>query len=267
MNIKAHRENESLAHVLDPRAKIVFALLFLLSTMLAQGAGGITLVVATTLILTVACKMSPCEAASACRPLAPLLVFIAVFDVLFTEPGEGVCVLVQIGSLRLSETGIAYALSSICRMSCALIGSACLARTTGATPLCDGLRLIAKPLRYLGINVDAGIFALNATLRFAPLLVGELKRVKRAQASRCAQFETGPLSKRLAAYASVIAPLFVGAFRKSDTLAWAVASRSLHFPANHSCLRTYHLSGADGASIVAGCILFCTVCALRVYTG
>ena len=89
----------------------------------------------------------------------------------------------------------------------------------------SALRSLLGPLRRVHFPVDDAATALSLAVRFVPVLGEELARVRNAQASRGARFDSGGLVARLQAWGRVLVPLFVGAFRRADRVAVAMDAR------------------------------------------
>ncbi len=243
----------SLAHRLDPRTKLVFTLLFFVVAFAAQGPM-LAVVVALTAASLAASGMGPIEAAGMLRPFKWLVLFVAVWDALFTAGGS---VVFQISVLTITSGGLLFAGESVLRFCCMLLGTAALMRTTAPTQLTDGFAGLLAPFRRLGAWVDDAALALGLTFRFIPTLAEEHARIRRAQESRAADFGGG-VASRLQAYVSVFTPLFSGALRRADSLALAIASRCYGCGEARTCIREYRMQGADWAVLaVVTVALFC----------
>jgi energy-coupling factor transport system permease protein len=66
---------------------------------------------------------------------------------------------------------------------------------------------------------------MSIALRFIPTLLEETYRIMKAQASRGVDFVHGKLKEKLRAIVSLIVPLFISAFQRSEELANAMEAR------------------------------------------
>ena len=66
---------------------------------------------------------------------------------------------------------------------------------------------------------------ISLALRFIPTLLDETDRIMKAQSSRGVDFQDGKLKEKIGAIVSLIIPLFVSAFQRSDDLANAMEAR------------------------------------------
>lgn len=81
------------------------------------------------------------------------------------------------------------------------------------------------PLRRFGVPVDDAVMIFALAIRFMPLAMGELGRIRDAQWSRGAPFGEGSYAQRLRLWQSVFAPLIAGLFRRADALAQGMDAR------------------------------------------
>lgn len=253
LSFGVYRKQESPAHRLDPRAKIIFCLLFLLAAVLANSVISLAALTVLTVLLLVASRTTPRLAWRTIRPMMPLVVFVVLFDALFV--GEE-AVVFALGPLSVTGDGLAFAATSAVKFLCALLGASTLMTTTSPTALSDGFALLAAPLQRIGLPVDRAAFALNTTFRFVPVFIEEFYRIRAAQADRHASSGSAPhkdgLFARIQSFIPVLIPLFAGAFRRADTLAAAVRNRGFGTAEKRSCLRAYHLQAIDWCVIALG---------------
>lgn len=244
-------EGDSFAHGLDPRTKLAFVFLYLVAAFVADSVWTIAVMAAVAVASLMASRISFGQAARMLRPFVWLLLFVVVFDVLFYG-GDGI--IFELGVLKVSTDGIAYAIKSAVRFCCMLLGTSALMYTTSPTELTDGFAMLLSPLRRLGIRIDGAALALSMTLRFIPLVTEEFARVKEAQESRLADF-SGTVSGKLKVYVPVFVPLFSGALRRADTLALAIENRGYGSCGARTCIRSYGMHAYDWAVIAGSSVL------------
>ena len=76
------------------------------------------------------------------------------------------------------------------------------------------------------VNVHILSMTISIALRFIPTILDETYRIMKAQASRGVDFVHGKLKEKALAVTSLIIPLFISAFARSDDLANAMEARS-----------------------------------------
>lgn len=238
----------------DPRAKLGSACLYLAAAALARGWAGVGLVGVAAGLLWWGTGRSLRRAARLLRPFLPLLVFIFAVNILGVA--LGVSGEASLDAVLLAALGSASL--TLLKLLAALVGAATVMLTTSPALLTTAVRQLLRPLGRLGLKVDEAAFSLSAVLRFAPLLREEALRVRTAQISRGATFEGG-LVQRVQRWVPVITPLFVGALRRSDRLAYAVVGRAFFAPGPHTSLVELRASAWDGVLIAAASALVVAV--------
>lgn len=247
-----YRPGASLAHRLDPRAKIVFAVLYFAAAYLASGLLQLTAVTVAAALCLAAADTSWQQARKSCLPFAWLLGFIIVFDALFAASGT---VLWECGAVCLSTGGMAYGISSALRFLCVLLATSTLMATTSPTELTDGFSLLIAPLRRVGVRVEEAALVMGLTLRFIPLFSEELARLRTAQSARFADFESGGFARRVLALQPLATPLLAGALRRANALATSIEARAFGSTSKRTSLRAYRMSKRDWLALVAIALL------------
>lgn len=152
------------------------------------------------------------------------------------------------------------ALAYTMRIALIIMASFVITFTTTSTQLTDALVSFLRPLRILRVPIDDIAFTLSLALRFIPLLFEQMGEVKTAQMSRGASFGTGSLWARLKAWMVVLIPLFIGFFRRADTVAEAMDARCYGAGARTS-INAASMKVSAWLTLVAGLAL-CTCCAI-----
>lgn len=100
-----------------------------------------------------------------------------------------------------------------------------LTSTTKPMDLTYALEWMMHPLKYLRFPVHEVAMTISLALRFIPTLLDETERIMKAQASRGVDFQEGKLKEKIRAVISLIIPLFISSFQRSDELANAMEAR------------------------------------------
>ena len=257
----AYRPGTTTAHKLDPRAKIVFAVLFIATAFVAQGAPALLILLAAAMAVQAASGSSAHTALRSLKPFAWLMGFVLVFDTLFVNSGD---VIWCAGPATITAGGVSCAIENVLRFVCVLLGTSALMTTTSPTQLTDGFSLMLRPLDRFGVRTASAGLAMSMTLRFIPTLTKEFNKVCVAQMSRGADFANGGVLQRGLALVSALVPMFAGALRRSESLAYAVEARAFGaVGASRTCLRSYRLRGVDWAALALAAALLVIELALR----
>ena len=246
MGLGIYRDGGSFLHRCDPRAKVAAVILFLVAAAVAQGPAATALVAAAALALWAASGQGVREAGRLFKPLVPLAVFIVLVNAASAfgvAAGEG-------EAPRAIGTAVASGVVVAAKLFAAFLGAATVMETTSPVLLTAGFRWFMRPLARFGVRVEEVAFSLTMVLRFVPLLGEEAVRIKAAQMSRGASFDAGSVVGRVRQWAAVITPLFMGALRRCDTAAGAVASRAFFAPAPHTSLVQLKGRAVDVALVI-----------------
>lgn len=257
----AYRPGTTTAHKLDPRAKIIFAVLFIATAFAAQGAPALLILLAAAMAVQAASGSSAHAALRSLKPFAWLMGFVLVFDTLFVNSGD---VIWCAGPATITTGGAPCAIENVLRFVCVLLGTSALMTTTSPTQLTDGFSLMLRPLDRFGVRTASAGLAMSMTLRFIPTLTKEFNKVCVAQMSRGADFANGDVLQRGLALVSALVPMFAGALRRSESLAYAVEARAFGAVGpSRTCLRSYRLRGIDWAALALAATLLVIELALR----
>ena len=257
----AYRPGTTTAHKLDPRAKIVFAVLFIATAFVAQGAPALLILLAAAIAVQAGSGSSVHTALRSLKPFAWLIAFVLVFDTLFVNSGD---VIWCAGPATITAGGVSCAIENVLRFVCVLLGTSALMTTTSPAQLTDGFSLMLRPLDRFGVRTASAGLAMSMTLRFIPTLTKEFNKVCVAQMSRGADFANGGVLQRGLALVSALVPMFAGALRRSESLAYAVEARAFGaVGASRTCLRSYRLRRADWAALALAATLLVIELTLR----
>ncbi len=135
--------------------------------------------------------------------------------------------------------------------------------TSTSTELTDALNCFLHPLHRFGVPTDDIAMVFSIALRFIPVTAEEFCRVRDAQWSRGSKFGEGSIISRLSAWQTVLIPLFVGLFRRADTLAQAMDARCYGMPGVKRTSISHKKLGVSSIGVgIAGCALCIAIAVL-----
>lgn len=241
----------------DARVKIVLLLiatvgLFVISAPWAWAAWSLCLACALG-----AARMRPADVLLGVRPVAAILAFTLVANLISCD-GRGACELV--GPVGIDFAGGARGLAAVGRIMMLVGFSLVVSTSTTGTQISDAVIRLLRPTARFGVPVAALGTVLSLALRFIPLVTEELGRIRLAQSARGARFDEGGIAGRIRAWGSVLTPLMVGLFRRSDRLAESMAARCYDAAGSGRMPAPRPLGRIDcallvGASIVMGALI------------
>jgi len=223
----------SLIHNLDPRTKIsVFLFITIAVTFSISYTANVILVLAT-LGLVVMSGVSLKYIFSGLKPALPLIVVLAVLQLLFygdayTPYGLANRTYLKWGWIHITNGSVQLVVVSAMRFIELLFLTSLLTNTTTLTDITHGIEDMLSPFSRFGVPANELALVGAIALRFVPLLGGQLEIIMKAQASRGASVaHKGKLQfiNRSRQVAAFIVPLFVDAFRRAEDLILAMQAR------------------------------------------
>lgn len=249
---------DSFVHRLDPRAKLLSTLLYLISLFVT---GSLLGYAAAVLYMGSLIALSRISLKYMFRGLKGIL-FLLLFSVLlnmFLTPGR---VVASFWFIRITEEGLIQAGKMALRLVLLLLGSSLLTFTTTPTGLTDGLEQGLSFLKIMKIPVHEIAMMMSIALRFLPVLTEELDKIERAQMARGADFESGNLVRRAKALIPVLVPLIVSAFRRAGELATAMEARCYHGGEGRTRMKPLKFQRRDYLFVTVTILYFVLMCVL-----
>ncbi len=215
---------DSMLHKLDPRTKLMAALIYILSLFMFRNVAGFAAVTLWLVLVIWLSKVPFGYMVKGLKAIVIILLITVVFN-LFLTPGE---TLVSFWKLRITEEGLKNAAFMAVRLIYLILGSSILTLTTTPNQLTDGLEKSLKPLNKIHVPVHEIAMMMSIALRFIPILIEETDKIMKAQLARGADFESGNLVKKAKSMVPLLVPLFISAFRRANDLALAMEARCYH---------------------------------------
>lgn len=249
-------------HLLDPRTKLLFLIIYFIALFTADGwvSYGIVLVFLSTVIYMTTIPLK--TIVKGLKPLIFILIFTGILN-LFMTPGENV--LVSFWGLKITTEGLVQAIFMVSRILMLIVGTFLLTYTTSPIALTDGLESLLGPLKKLHLPVHELSMMMCIALRFIPTLIEETDKIMSAQKARGADFETGSLMQRVKALVPILVPLFIGAFRRADELATAMECRCYQGGEGRTKMKTLHYKRRDFVAFGSGAVLVAGIIVLRSF--
>lgn len=252
---------KSLVHRLDPRAKLVLTVAFIVFVFVTRNFQGLAFLVAVTFGMLLLSGVPVKLYFKSIKGVLFIVLFTAVLNLFY---GSGP-VLAQIGFMQITLNGICNAVFIAIRIISLILFSSVLTFTTSPTELTDALERLLKPLKVFHIKVHEISMMMTIALRFVPTLLEETDKIMAAQKARGADMESGNLMQRVKALVPVLIPLFVSSFRRAYDLAIAMECRCYNGGEGRTKMKQLHLGRRDvlalcfGAAVLA-VIILCNVC-------
>ena len=246
---------ESAVHRLDPRVKIVTAILYATVLFTADGWVGLAVAGVAGSGMLALSRVPIGLALRGLRPVAFLLTLTLLVNGLRWQPESA---LFRLGPVAVDGVGLSTGAFFASRMVLLVVGTSLLTLTTSPVALTDALSRLMKPLRVVRVPVDDVAMMFSIALRFIPTTAEEADRLIVAQTSRGAVFDQGGPIRRAKAWLPVLVPLFVNLFRRADALAIAMESRC-YTGVGRTRLNEPSMRTVDWATLVGGVLISAAV--------
>lgn len=215
----------SVIHKLDPRTKIAMMILYIAMTFLVKDIWFLAIPFVYLVLELILSGISLRYILNSLKPIRVLLILMFLLNLFFTK-GEHVWL--DLGFWQLTGEAVLQSCFLSVRIILLVAGASMLTLTTSPIALTDGLEKLLAPLKIFHFPAHELAMMMTIALRFVPTLMDETEKIRNAQMSRGADFESGNIFKRVKSMIPILIPLFVSSFRKADDLAIAMESRCYH---------------------------------------
>ena len=238
----------SVIHRLDPRAKLIFALVYMITIFFVASYCGYALVALFLVAVTLIAKVPLKTLLRSVKAILVIMIFTAIINIFFYHDW---LVLVDWGVIQITLGGIDFAIKMALRISLLVMGTSLLSFTTTPVELTDALESLLKPLSYIKVPVHDIALIMSIALRFIPGLMEETDKIMMAQKARGAEIDTGGLIKKVKAMLPVLIPLFVSAIRRADELADALDARCYNATKHRTKMKLLKFTFKDAVAAFA----------------
>ena len=223
----------SLIHKMDPRAKIIASVIYIVAIFCANDILAFTALAASALLLILISRIPVMTVLRGLKAIMFVLLFTAVINVFLTTSATeeplfqgNIPIFSWVWQPTVYRIGLLRALFMAVRVIVLIIGTSIfLTYTTSPITLTDAIEDLLAPLKVFHIPVHDFAMMMTIALRFIPTLIEETEKIMNAQKARGADFANGSLIRRAKALVPVLIPLFVSAFKRAEDLAVAMECR------------------------------------------
>ena len=262
-------EKDSVIHKLDPRAKLLFMIVFLVSIFLAKDIFSYLLLILVTVASILLSRVPFTLVLKGLKPIFVIVIFTTILNLFWTKgdtPLVSLPIIPNFWTLTIYKESLiragVLALRIIVLMACT---SLYFSYTTTPIELTDGIETGLSPLKKIKVPVHEFAMMMTIALRFIPTLIDETTKIMNAQKARGADFSTGGLVKRAKALIPIIIPLFVSAFRRADELATAMECRCYRGGSGRTRMKVLKMKARDYAFLLVTVLMIVGVILLNIY--
>ena len=218
---------DSFVHRMDARVKIIAWTVYALALFFTSGYAAFAVLALTLAYVVRVSGISVSYLLSGLRPMLPFLLFMYVFQILFSRSlyPEATDVLWEWGIFAITGEGVARSTLVIFRVVLLYLSVTALTLTTALVALVDGMERLSKPLRRVGVPNQELALAFAIAVRFVPTLIEEAEKLIKAQTSRGVAMDVGGPIRRVRARLPVLVPLILNTLERSHDLTDAMHAR------------------------------------------
>lgn len=191
------------------------------------------------------------------------LFFVAGIITVFSlySPGS----IVGNSNIQVFTDGVKGAFFIMIRLVIIVTLSTILTLTTKPTDLTLGLEQLLKPLSIIKVSAEEIALIISIALRYIPTLLDEANKIMLAQASRGVDFSEGKLKDKVMQIISLLVPMFIISFIRSDELANAMEARNFVPGKKRTRLHILNWATIDSIVIVVSSLFLAGSIAIRVF--
>lgn len=207
---------------LDPGTKVLGVLALAIPALSSPSPAVAAAALALALAAGAVARIKPSFLLRGLKPALPYLLFVALFQFLFSWPGDSSPAFFVLGPISATLGEALRALMLFLRLFALMAALSLFSATTPLSSMVDAIEALLAPLSRLGVPVRDFSTAAGIALRFVPVLAEEAERIAVAQASR-----GGGMSGRFRARSllPLAVPIFVRALERAEALGQAMELR------------------------------------------
>lgn len=166
--------------------------------------------------------------------------------------------------IEIYEDGLLRSLFIFMRITAIIIMTSLLTFTTMTTDLNYGVESLLAPLKVIKVPVDIFAMLLSLTLRYIPTLLIETEKIMKAQASRGVDFNESSLKEKVVQIISLLIPVFVISFNRSEDLANAMEVKGYVIGEKRTKIDQYKIGLSDYLTLFMSIVLIASVIFMKV---
>lgn len=194
-----------------------------------------------------------------------VLYFLATVTLIFTLLNQVPATPFRVTTIEVYEDGLRLAFFILMRLIIIVTLSTVLTITTKPTDLNLGLEAVLRPLKIVRVNTEEIAMIISISLRYIPTLLDEANKIMLAQASRGVDFQDGKLKDKVVQVISLLVPMFIISFKRSDDLANAMEARGFVLGAPRTRLNQLLWARRDSYALSLSLALLVFSIGLRVW--
>lgn len=250
-------ERDSWLHRMDPRLKVVYVALGIVTILLFKSVFVILLALIFGQLLILSAKVPKENIIWVWKRMIPINILIPVLFVLFYPEGQS---LLEFWIIRITPLALVRGLALAFRLDAIAFLVFSWMFSTDQTK-------IVRSFVKLGMPYNGGL-VIAISLRYIPTFYGTFSTISEAQQARALDLSKGTFFQRLRQYMPILVAMMISALRTADKLSKALESRALGFKgANRTCYRDIAFRRLDYVYLAAIVAIFLAALMVRFGLG
>ena len=259
----------TIIHKIDPRNKVFLLVLLMAMVFFKFNIWSTNLIISglmliLTLVLVFLSKIRIKDIFSSLASMWIMIIFLMLIYV-FIPNSSYENVAFYIGSYPIYWDAFYQCGYIVLRLVMMLIITMILTATTKPLDLTYAFEWYMTPLKLIKFPAHEIPMTISIALRFIPTLLEEASRIMKAQSSRGVDFSSGGLGKKFKAIISLIVPLLISSFQRSDELANAMEVKGYDPRAKRTKYRKLKFTYRDIIAFIIVGLLFGGLLTLLIY--
>ena len=257
----------SFIHKLDPRNKILIMILLMVAIFWDVGTLRFPLYIVLSIFIYILLRISGISIKTIFKSLKPMMfmmIFLFIINMFVYQEGY-VLFTIPFLNFTLYLESITQTLFIIIRLALMLAVTTILTTTTKPLDMTYGLEWYMSPLKVIRFPAHEISMTISIALRFIPTILEETERIIKAQKSRGVDLEEGKLKEKIGAIISLLIPLLISSFQRSEELSDAMEARGYNPSAKRTRYRVLKFKLSDLFAALITVILLTLVILLGVY--
>ena len=257
----------SFIHKLDPRSKIFIMILLMVAIFWDVGTLRFPLYIVLSIFIYILLRISGISIKTIFKSLKPMMfmmIFLFIINMFVYQEGY-VLFTIPFLNFTLYLESITQTLFIIIRLALMLAVTTILTTTTKPLDMTYGLEWYMSPLKVIHFPAHEIAMTISIALRFIPTILEETERIIKAQKSRGVDLEEGKLKEKIGAIISLLIPLLISSFQRSEELSDAMEARGYNPSAKRTRYRVLKFKLSDSFAALITVILLTLVILLGVY--
>ena len=257
----------SFIHKLDPRSKIIIMVILMVAIFWDTGELRFPMYFALIGVIYALLRISGIAVKTILKSLKPMIfmmVFLFFINAFVIQTGMPLFTIPFV-NFTLYLDALTQTIFIIIRLALMLAVTTILTTTTKPLDMTYGLEWYMTPLKVIHFPAHEIAMTISIALRFIPTILEETERIIKAQKSRGVDLEEGKLKEKIGAIISLLIPLLISSFQRSEELSDAMEARGYNPSAKRTRYRTLKFTKTDLISFIISTVLLAGVIILGAF--